>query len=243
MSGARTRLHLFASRIHKWLAIIIGIQLFLWFASGTLMSLLPIEQVRGEHLVDRSLATLPADMALPDPGRFVRMAGAPVQSLTHRMLSGRPVVEIVTERGTRLYDAVTGFPLSPPGAAEAERIVRGAWRGEGQPAARVDWVETESTEYRGPLPAWRVELADKDATRVFVAADTGRITAVRTSTWRLYDFFWGLHIMDWKNHENFNTPWLLAFAIGGLVFWLGGAVLLFMRWPLRRRARRKPAAT
>jgi len=241
LSGVRTRLHLLASRVHKWLAIIIGIQLLLWFASGTLMSVLPIERVRGEHLVDRSPATLPADTVLPDPARLARAAGAPVQSLTHRMLLGRPVVEIVTARGTRLFDAATGAPLAPPGAAEAERIVRSAWRGEGRPAAKIDRIETESTEYRGPLPAWQVELADKDATRVFVAADTGKITAVRTSTWRLYDFFWGLHIMDWKNHENFNTPWLLAFAIGGLVFWLGGAILLYMRWPIRRRARRKLA--
>lgn len=41
--------------------------------------------------------------------------------------------------------------------------------------------------------------------------------------------------MDWKNHEDFNTPWLLAFAIGGLLFGLAGTVLLFMRWPIRRR--------
>ena len=77
--------------------------------------------------------------------------------------------------------------------------------------------------------------AESFATSVFVAVDTGRITAVRTGTWRLYDFFWSLHIMDWKNHEDFNTPWLLGFAIGGLLFGLAGTVLLFMRWPFRRR--------
>jgi hypothetical protein len=71
-----------------------------------------------------------------------------------------------------------------------------------------------------------VTFTDPDSTRVFVTADTGRIVAVRTGTWRLYDFFWGLHIMDWKNHEDFNTPWLLGFALGGLALWLGGAVLL-----------------
>jgi hypothetical protein len=42
--------------------------------------------------------------------------------------------------------------------------------------------------------------------------------------------------MDWKNHEDFNTPWLLGFALGGLGLWLGGAVLLCMRWPKRRRS-------
>jgi hypothetical protein len=77
---------------------------------------------------------------------------------------------------------------------------------------------------------------------VFVAVDTGKITAVRTGTWRLYDFFWSLHIMDWKNHENFNTWWLLAFAIGGLVLGIAGTVLLFIRWPLRRKRKAKRIA-
>jgi len=72
-----------------------------------------------------------------------------------------------------------------------------------------------------------------------VDARNGRIAAVRTGTWRFYDFVWGLHIMDWKNHENFNSPWLLGFAIGGLMLWIGGATLLALRWPRRRR--RKPA--
>ena len=39
-----------------------------------------------------------------------------------------------------------------------------------------------------------------------------------TGAWRLYDFFLSLHIMDWKNHEDFNTPWLLAFAVSGHCF-------------------------
>ena len=42
LKSAKLRLHLLASRTHKWLAIIIGAQLLLWFASGALMSFLPI---------------------------------------------------------------------------------------------------------------------------------------------------------------------------------------------------------
>lgn len=103
--------------------------------------------------------------------------------------------------------------------------------------ARTQAVTNRSTEYRGALPAWQVALDDSDATRVYVDAATGRIAAVRTSTWRLYDFFWGLHIMDWKNHENFNTPWLMAFAVGSLGLGVAGSVLLYMRWPRRSRRR------
>ena len=41
LSSRRTRLHLTASRIHKWLALVIGAQPLIWFASGVIMSFLP----------------------------------------------------------------------------------------------------------------------------------------------------------------------------------------------------------
>ena len=200
------------------------------------MSFLPIDRVHGDHLVDRKVVVaLPSSVALTPPSAIVAASGAPIEAVTYRMWLGRPVAEVATTSGVRLFDAQTGAALPPPTRLQAEVIARAAWRGRGRPQAPIDRIERASTEYRGTLPAWRVTFADPDSTRVFVTGDTGRIAAVRTGTWRLYDFFWGLHIMDWKNHENFNTPWLLAFAIGGLVLWLGGAVLLYMRWPKRRR--------
>jgi len=240
----RARLHLLASRTHKWLAIIVGAQLLLWFTSGALMSFLPIDRVHGDHLVDRkAAASLPSAVPLVPPSIIVAATGTPVEAVTYRLWLGRPIAEVATAKGTRLFDARTGAALASPSGAQAEAVARAAWRGDGRPGATVDRIDRPSPEYRGPLPAWRVAFADADATRVFVAADTGRIAAVRTGTWRLYDFFWGLHIMDWSNHENFNTPWLLAFAIGGLALWLGGAVLLYMRWPRRSRRTAKQRPT
>ena len=236
LKSAKLRLHVLASRTHKWLAIIIGAQLLLWFTSGALMSFLPIDRVHGDHLVDRKAVTaIPRGVALAPPSAIIRATDAPVEAITYRMWLGRPVAEVVTAKGTRLFDASTARALPVPTAQQAEAVARAAWRGSARPAVTIERIDRASPEYRGALPAWRVAFTDPDSTRVFVAADTGRIAAVRTGTWRLYDFFWGLHIMDWTNHENFNTPWLLAFAIGGLALWLGGAVLLYMRWPKRRR--------
>jgi hypothetical protein len=42
-------------------------------------------------------------------------------------------------------------------------------------------------------------------------------------------FFSGLLMSilpNWKNHENFNTPWMMAFAAGGLTLAVAGVVLL-----------------
>lgn len=232
----RTRLHVLASRTHKWLALVLGAQLLIWFASGALMSFLPIDKVRGEHLVDReTVAVIPPNTSMVAPEMLVAQAGAPVEAIALRMLDGRPVAEVTTTKGVRLFDARTGTALPQVDATQAARIARVAWKGPTKTTSQPSQVTAESPEYRGPLPAWRIAFSDTDQTSVFVAADTGKITAVRTGTWRLYDFFWSLHIMDWKNHEDFNSWWLLTFAIGGLALGLAGSVLLFMRWPFRRK--------
>ena len=238
--GTRIRFHRAAGRVHKLLALVIGAQLLIWFTSGVIMSFLPIEQVRGEHLVERErTVAIPKGISLVSPASLVASAAAPVEAVSFVMLGDRPVAQVRTADGLQLFDAASGAALPPVDAVLARDIASDAWKASAKPDARVTRVTTESPEYRGALPAWRVAFADPDDTSVFVAAESGKIAAVRTGTWRLYDFFWSLHIMDWKNHENFNTPWLLGFALGGLLLGLAGTVLLFMRWPFRRRAKRR----
>ena len=231
------RLHVGASKVHKWLSLVIGAQLLIWFASGALMSFLPIEKVRGEQLVDRAaFAALPRGTVTVSSDRLLAQAGAPVETIPWRVLDGQPVAEVKTRDGILLFNA-TGKKVAPIDAPTATRIAQAAWKGATRPASGAVLVTAESTEYKEALPAWRIAFEDADRTRVFVSASTGRIVAVRTSTWRLYDFFWGLHIMDWQNHEDFNSWWLLAFAIGAVALGLAGSVLLVMRWPLRSRRR------
>ena len=76
---------------------------------------------------------------------------------------------------------------------------------------------------------------------LYVAADTGAVTARRSTLWRVYDFLWGLHIMDWRGHEDFNTPLLIAATALALAMSIAGIVLLpgrlgFTAW-LRGRLR------
>jgi len=95
----RTRVHLAASRVHKWLALVIGAQLLIWFASGVIMSFLPIDKVRGEHLVDRkAIATIPPDTPMVAPATLIAQAGAPVEAVAWRMLDGEAIARLRPER-------------------------------------------------------------------------------------------------------------------------------------------------
>lgn len=204
------------------------------------MSVLPIDRVRGERLVERvSPATL--DQARPRAplDLVLREANKPAREVRYRLLLGREVAEVeLSDGAVVLQDAETGKRIPPLNAAMARAVAVQAYRGVA-PTPSVRAILTASTEYKATLPAWRVDFPDHDATRIYVAQNSGRIVAVRNDTWRLYDFFWGLHIMDWKNHEDFNTPWLIGFAAGGLALAIAGSVLLYFRWPRKRRRKNR----
>lgn len=226
-----------ASKVHKWLALIIGLQIILWFATGWFISFFPIERVRGEHLA-RPLASaaLPAD-ALPLAIREQLATVGPITRLETRMVAGRPLVQVDRPANRpMLFDLASGRKVSPVSADMARSLAIADYAGTGTVAA-VRPIVAETPQYRGPLPAWRVEFADDEHTALYVAADTAKVLARRTDLWRIYDFLWGLHIMDWGEHENINHWWLWATAALSLTVALTGTIMFPSRfkWGSRRR--------
>lgn len=224
--------------IHLWLSLVVGVQVLAWVASGLFMSVPPIERVRSEHLM---AAPAPADLRaagpLLAPADLMQRVGAPVRRLGLEQIAGAPVylVELQDAR-PRLYDAATGAPLSPIDERLARSIAEAAVAGDAT-ARRATLIERDPPiEYRGELPVWRLDFAGADNLAVYVAADTGRVAARRSDLWRVYDFLWALHIMDYRERENFNHPLLIAFSAGALVMSAFGIVLLFLRLPARLRA-------
>ena len=62
--------------------------------------------------------------------------------------------------------------------------------------------------------------------------------ARRNDVWRLYDFFWMLHIMDYRERSNFNHPLVIAASAGAVLLTLTGLVLL-IPWIRRSLFRRR----
>ena len=234
----KLRLHVFGSKFHKWLALLIGIQVLLWMATGALMSFLDLERVRSEHVILRSAEVLPRDALVPDwlQGR------SDIVSISTRALSGRTVIELKrTDGSMSLHRPLSGERLSPLPETFARAIAERAWVGPETSIADMQLVGGNvGTEFRGPFPAWQVTFADPDETRLYIDASSGVVLSARSDTWRLFDFIWGLHIMDWTQRDRINSWWLLVFAIGGTLFALSGFILLANRMPkVRRRLRQR----
>lgn len=231
-----------AGKIHKWLALLMAIQILFWFVSGLFFAIAPIERVRSEHVIAKA-QSVPIRLDEAGDGlRRIATAGAqPAEKVELRTMLGRPVALVSSAQGRpRLYDVTSGRLLSPISNDLAVRIAEADLAGNDR-AQRVELVTTESPEYRGALPAWRVDFDDGANRSLYIAVDTGAVGARRSTLWRTFDFLWSLHIMDFKDHEDFNTPLLIIATALGLVVILTGIVMFPSRlgynaWRRRRRA-------
>ena len=217
-------------RWHLWLGWLVGVPLLMWTLSGLVMVLKPIEEVRGAELLSApDPVRLSAPAVLPS-----QLAGLPLTrvALEQRAAGPRWVIEVAGAPG-RIADPFTGRLLPSPGAAEAAAEVRARYHGpDGIVAVTRTSADDPPLELRRPVAAWQVALSD--GTHVYVDAATGGIIATRTRWWRVYDWMWGLHIMDLKGREDTHHPLLVAFAGFSLLTVLLALVLL----PLTMRRRR-----
>ena len=108
------KLSIIMTKIHKWLALIVGIQLLLWVLGGLIMSWFPIETVRSEHNIrEREFFTITTEDNLLSVGDVVESIGA-ITNLELKSILGMPAYQVVTAEGvTTLISADTGVVISP----------------------------------------------------------------------------------------------------------------------------------
>ena len=225
----RRQLH----RWHIWLGWIVGIPFLVWIVSGLLMVWKPIEEVRGNHLMAEPKPMRMAGVLVPPP-----LAGVPLQSLALEQRANGPRWVIVLPDGTtRLASAETGALMPPLSAADAAAEVTMRYSG----TAKIRSVTRTSADappidLRRPIAAWQVAM--DDGTHFYVDAGSGEVVARRTAWWRIYDFMWGLHIMDPTTREDTHNPWVIGFGIVALLTTLLALVML----PLTIKRRRRKSA-
>ncbi|MBY0563829.1 MAG: PepSY domain-containing protein [Hyphomonadaceae bacterium] len=225
-----------ASWLHKWLALVVGVQVLFWVTSGLFFALYPIERVRSEHRIAEAAVTPLDPRELPAPAELAAFFPEPPSRIAYERGVRGEALAIVefADRAPMLIDVATRRLLSPLDEASA-RAIASTYVADAPAIRSATLVTQESPEYRGALPAWRIAFEDAEGLAVFVAADTGRVTARRSDLWRAYDALWALHIMDWRDHEDFNNGLLVAASLISLIVVIAGFVLFPYRLRFTKR--------
>ena len=217
-------------RVHKWVALIVGLQIVLWIAGGLVMSAIPIEVVRGEHKIEEhSVASLDVKTLLPVAAAVEKIGSTAVRSPALGEMLGRSVWRFVDENdAVVIVDAQSGAVLSPLNQSLARQIAERDYNG----VAKLDSIElldAPPTEYNKPGPVWRAQFSDRDKTTIYVDPSKGEVTARRSQTWRVFDFFCKLHVMDYDDGADFNHPLLITAAGTAVFVAISGLILLIIK--------------
>ena len=229
---------------HRWLGVLIGIQFLAWVLGGLYFSWIDLDTAHGDDLRgpvpswSDEVILAPIDPILDswakEPGfRLSRVEARPLAE------GGIYVVQYHAsgDSGTQMVNALTGELRGPLTGQESRALASSYYAGSGTIISE-EWIENTGShhEYRElPLPAWVFAFDDARKTRIYVAPEIGRVSSFRNHQWRVFDFLWMLHTMDYAGRDNFNNWILRGFSILGLVTVLSGFWLFFLTQ--RRRTR------
>jgi len=233
---------LFIRKTHRYLGIFIGIQFLGWTVSGLYFSWNNIDKVHGDHM-RKSPHFISADVGLASPTLAVAQLKQKTQvdsifTIQLISVSGQPVYQIQYFSGHTgaihfhthyaLADARTGALRDPLSREEALSIAKDHVAAT---AVVKDVALLEKTdghhEYRErPLPAYAVTFSSPNCT-VYVSPEQGTFQTIRHDQWRVFDFLWMFHTMDYQSRDNFNNVLLKIFSGMGLLTVCSGFLLFF----------------
>lgn len=216
------------ARWHVWLGWLVGVPILMWTVTGLFMVARPIEEVRVTHLRE---VRPPAPLLLDGltPPAITTQNTRPIQDIRTTMQRGTAVTTVThVDDTTARFDARTGEPMGLVTENEARRIALNEMRAASPiTSVRLFAADEAPADFRKPIPAWRVALAD--GTYIYVGQQSAEIEAVRTRWWRTFDVMWGLHIMDLKSREDTSHPVLILFAALSAIGALFGCIAMFRR--------------
>ncbi len=215
---------------HRYLGLILGIQFLFWTLGGLYFSWTNIDEIRGDNLKNGP-PPLAINTAIVSPSHFLPNFIQEKDSLTSLELTSilnKPYYRCEYKTGGServiLIDAKSGKLKPALNKNESVQVAKEKLSVETS-ISKVEFLtETGSHhEYRGrPLPAYAITFSKPASTTVYVSTEYGNVQTFRNNQWRIFDFFWMLHTMDYQERDNFNNILLRAFAIFGLVTLLSG---------------------
>ena len=250
--------HYYIRKSHRYLGLLLGIQFLLWTIGGLYFSWNNIDEVHGDFqkkrvpLLSSSIQLVSPSVAL-DTIRKVHRIDSLV-SIQLIDIMGKPFYQIrcitalhnmqthTDHHGlmNHLADAQTGKLRSPLSQDEAIAVAKRHFVNVAKviKVEKVDSIHSHHEYRSGELPAYAISFDHPTQTTVYVATELGTVQKFRNDKWRVFDFLWMLHTMDYQGRDNFGNILLRAFSIFGLVTVLSGFLLFFVsaKWKRKNKA-------
>ncbi len=227
-------------RFHRWFGFLIGIQFLFWTIGGIYFSWSDMDEVHGDHQ-KAHIHPMGSRLSLQNPQLIIDKIRQKdtvnfIFEVKLIQILGKPFYQVVyskehdRNKKIQVADAATGELRGSLSKEEAIQVARKGFISDAKVEEVTYLTETDRHhEYREQaLPAFAVTFEHPSRTTVYVATELGTIQKFRNKPWRIFDFFWMLHTMDFESRDNISNGILRAFSILGLLTILSGFALFFL---------------
>jgi len=218
--------------LHKWLSLLVALQLLIWLGSGLFFNLMDHNKARGNEYRIKAV-----DLTVIEPARLLSISDIlkqqtqPVNSVKQIELLDQPYYLLNHHLGLykhfynehTLINAYTGERIIID-AVMAKAIASRTYSGNNHVSSIVKSSPPVDDFPKEQNTAWQVNFSDDLNTSVYVDASSGRLVGHSNDDKRFADFFFMLHFMDYGSIGSFNNWQIIVFALFTLVFCLTGFI-------------------
>lgn len=224
--------------------LFIGLQFAIWAVSGVYMVYFDIHYIHGDSLVKNKQPVIDSSNVVLTFTDVINQFPKAEQLRLGQLLS-TPVYRFVLEGKQHLLDARSGKLIDGVDESQAKLIALSEFTG----AKDIQDISliTENPPFElsaRRLPAWRVDFAGISAPTLYISSLTGEVVTKRHSFWRIFDWMWRLHIMDYDDGVDINNVFLSIIGMLALLATISGLILTYhhvLRARIRRITKRRKA--
>ncbi len=234
-------------KAHRYLGLIIGVQFLCWTIGGMYFAFSDMDEIHGDH--QRKHVMLKNYDSIVSPSVVLKKIKDiysldSLESLKLISILGKPVYQIIYHHDhmgnmqmVQLADANNGELLPPLTKEQGIALAQEHFNTHAaiKSITYLDKVNAHHEYREKPLPAWAITFDHPSNTTVYVSANLGTVESFRNSKWRIFDFLWMLHTMDYTSRDNFGNLLLRAFSLFGLATITSGFILFFSTRSRKKR--------
>lgn len=240
-------------KYHRYLGLIIGIQFLFWTLGGLYFSWTNIEEIRGNTLKKENtyfsnaiqISNIKPQLdSLRASGKLDSIKSIKLTKILNNqaiLLTYFSSADQITQENRLLIDLSTNTAIVEVNPELAGKIAQNSMKNPAE-IKTIQFLSKDKInshhEFRsGVLPAYAVQMNTKNNLVIYIDGKSGEVLKYRTQQWRIFDFLWMMHTMDYAGRDNLNNWLLRVFSVLGLLTILSGFILYIntSRWFRKKR--------
>jgi hypothetical protein len=227
-------------KAHRYVGLFISIQLLLWTLGGIYFSWTDIDEIHGDHLRSSVPNKNPIQVSANEILNHYKNI-ATLESLNVSYLAQKPIyrlnyISTNNETVALIIDAESGDEINGIPEPLAIEIAKhnSSFKAEVLSVELLTQTDKHHEYREKSLPAWAITFDYASSPTFYINTKSGKLESVRHNSWRIFDFLWMLHTMDYQGRDDFGNWVLKIFSVIALITSISGITLFIISARLRK---------